>query len=276
MPKPSHPLTGTPLLLALALAAAPGFAAEMHTAPVSKPHARKPHVSTPHASKQPARQQASKQHASRHESEAHADQGTAAKGGHGPLADLRDVPASKEVVQLANWVSYTYDSGRRPFIIIDKKAAEMYVFDGWGRLWNHSPVLVGITVGDDSAPGVGSKRLSQLKASEKTTPAGRFEARPGKDNHGKDVVWIDYDAALSMHAIASVSASERREQRMATPTPSDNRISNGCINLPPRFFSGVVWPTVRKNGAIVYVLPETRSVARQFGAFDVSGNRSPA
>lgn len=230
----------TPLLLALALFAAPGFAAGKHAA----------HGKTEHAGKT-----------------------AAARESHGPLADLRNVHASKDVVQIANWVSYTYDSQHRPFIIIDKKAAQMYVFDGWGRLWSNSPVLVGMAAGDDSAPGVGSKRLSQLKASEKTTPAGRFEARPGKDTRGADVVWIDFDAALSMHALASVSASERRAERMATPDPGDNRISNGCINLPPKFFNGVLWPTVRKSGAVVYVLPETRTASQQFGAYDVTGDR---
>lgn len=240
----SRPSLATPLLLALALATAPCLAAGKHV-----PHAKKPH----------------------------AGKSASPKNSHGPLADLRNVRASKDVVHVANWVSYTYDSQRRPFVIIDKKAAQMYVFDGWGRLWSSSPVLVGMAVGDDSAPGVGSKRLSQLKASEKTTPAGRFMARPGKDNHGANVVWIDYDAALSMHAIASVSASERRAERMATPDPSDNRISNGCINLPPKFFSGVLWPTVRKSGAVVYVLPETRTPSQQFGSYDVSGDsRSPA
>jgi hypothetical protein len=230
------------MLLALALVAAPCFAAGTHAA-----HA-------PHAGKS-----------------------AAAKKSHGPLADLHDVPASKDVVQVANWVSYTYDSQRRPFVIIDKKAAKLYVFDGWGRLWSTSPVLVGMAVGDDSAPGVGSKRLSQLKESEKTTPAGRFVARPGKDNHGADVVWIDFDAALSLHAMASVSPSEHRADRMATPDPSDNRISNGCINVPQPFFSGVLWPTVRKNGAVVYVLPETRTPYEQFGAHDVSsGGAGPA
>lgn len=238
MPALSRPSLATPLLLALALVTAPCLAAGKHAA-----HDKKPHAS----------------------------QKAAAKKSHGPLADLGKVRASKEVVQVANWVSYTYDSGRKPFVIIDKEAAKMYVFDGWGRLWNSSPVLVGKAVGDDSAPGVGSKRLSQLEAHEKTTPAGRFEARPGKDNHGKDVVWIDFDAALSMHATASVSASERRAERMATPDPDDNRISNGCINVPPKFFSGVLWPTVRKAGAIVYVLPETRTPHQQFGAYDVGG-----
>jgi hypothetical protein len=243
MPALSRPVLATPLLLALALVTAPCFAAGKHAA-----HAKKPHES----------------------------KSAAAKDSHGPLADLRNTPASKEVVQVANWVSYTYDSKRKPFVIIDKKAAKMYVFDGWGKLWSTSPVLIGKAVGDDSAPGVGNKRLAQLKAHEKTTPAGRFEARPGKDKRGANVVWIDYDAALSMHAMASMSASERRAERMATPEPDDNRISNGCINLPARFFSGVLWPTVQKYGAVVYVLPETRTAHQQFGAYDVSdkGKRS--
>ena len=237
-----------PLVVAFALAAAPCGAATKHVEHGKKEHAKE------HASK--------------------AANGT---GQHGPLADLRNVQAGKDVVQLANWVSYTYDSQHRPFVIIDKKAAQAYVFDGWGRLWNSSPVLVGSAMGDDTAPGVGKKRLSQLKPSERTTPAGRFMARPGKDNHGANVVWIDYDAALSMHAIASVSPSERRAERMATPDPSDNRISNGCINLPPKFFNGVLWPTVRKSGAVVYVLPQTRTVQQQFGAYDVTGGgKSPA
>ena len=236
----SRPSLAAPLMLALALSVAPAFAAGKHAAYGKTAHDRK---------------------------------SAAAKESHGPLADLRNVRASKEVVQVANWVSYTYDSHRRPFVIVDKKAAHMYVFDGWGRLWSSSPVLVGMAVGDDSAPGVGSKRLSQLKASEKTTPAGRFEARAGKDTRGANVVWIDFDAALSMHALASVSASERRAERMATPDPGDNRISNGCINLPPKFFNGVLWPTMRKSGAIVYVLPETRTAFQQFGAYDVTADR---
>jgi len=243
MRTPCRPSLATPLLLALAVCAAPSFAAEKHAG---------------HGARQ------------------HAGKSAAAGKAHGPLADMRNVKASKDVVQVANWVSYTYDSKHRPFVIIDKPAAKLYVFDGWGRLWGTSPVLIGSAVGDDSAPGVGSKRLSQLKASEKTTPAGRFEARRGKDNHGANVVWIDYDAALSMHAIASVSASERRAERMATPDPGDNRISNGCINLPPKFFNGVLWPTVQKYGAVVYVLPETRTPHQQFGAYDVSGGKSPA
>lgn len=276
MPALSRSSFAAPLLLALALVTGPGFAAEKHAATATKPPASKSAAAKkPHGGKSAA---AKKSHAGKHAAakKSHAGKSAEADKSHGPLADMRNVRAAKEVVQVANWVSYTHDSGRRPFVIIDKKAAKMYVFDGWGKLWSTSPVLVGKAVGDDSAPGVGSKRLSQLKPHEKTTPAGRFEARPGKDNHGANVVWIDFDAALSMHAMASVSASERRAERMATKDPADNRISNGCINLPPKFFTGVLWPTVRKSGAVVYVLPETRTPEQQFGAYDVSGDRRSA
>ena len=284
LPRPS---LVTPLLVAIALVTGPSFAAAKQAEHGGKPHAsetttaRKPHGAKPHASKSAA---AKKHHPSKsaaarkaHGGKQHASKSAAPGEADGPRADLGKVRASKDVVQVANWVATAYNNEHRPFVIIDKKAAHMYVFDGWGRLWNHSPVLVGKAVGDDVAPGVGRKRLAQLKPHEKTTPAGRFEARTGKDSHGANVVWIDYDAALSMHATASVSASERRAERMATPTPSDNRISNGCINVPPKFFRDVLWPTVRKAGAVVYVLPETRTPYQQFSGRYASGDaKSPA
>lgn len=271
----SRPSLVTPLLVALALVTAPCFAAAKQAEHGGKPHAsktasgKKPHGGKHHASRSTAGKKP-------HEGKQHASKSSAPGQADGPQAELGKVRASKDVVQVANWVTAAYNNQHRPFVIIDKKAAHMYVFDGWGRLWNHSPVLVGKAKGDDVAPGVGRKRLAQLKPDEKTTPAGRFEARTGKDSHGANVVWIDYEAALSMHATASVSASERRAERMATPTPSDNRISNGCINVPPRFFRNVLWPTVRKAGAVVYVLPETRTPYEQFSRDGGGDGKSPA
>jgi hypothetical protein len=258
-----------PLLLGLACLAGPSWGADPHPEQAKK--AQPSHAKKTPASKSSARHA----HAGKGESKGRG-KSTAPRGAAGPLADLRDAKAGKDVVQVANWVSSTYDSGRKPFVIIDKKAAHAYVIDGWGRLWSSTPVLVGSAKGDDAAPGVGAKRLAQLKPDERTTSAGRFVARRGKDTRGANVVWIDYDAALSMHALASVSASERRAERLATPDPSDNRISTGCINFPPKFFTHVLWPPVSKIGVVVYVLPETRSVEQQFGAYDVTRARARA
>jgi hypothetical protein len=90
------------------------------------------------------------------------------------------------------------------------------------------------------------------------------------------VVWVDYDAAVSMHRIRPTVAAERRLERMASPTVADNRISFGCINLPVRFYEDVLFPAVKRHGAIVYVLPETKSPQQQFGSFDVESGRELA
>ncbi|MCG2594401.1 hypothetical protein LZ009_16615 [Ramlibacter sp. XY19] len=188
----------------------------------------------------------------------------------GPLADFGAVTPSADVKHVANWVSYTHNAGNRAFVLVDKKSAQVYVFDPKGKLVSNStsPVLLGLAPGDAVHP-VGNKPISKLKEEEKNTPAGKFLAQPGKNNHGANIIWIDYKNSLSMHSMHSVSAAERRGDRMATPDPEDNKISNGCINVPPKFYSSVVWPTVRKYGAYVYVLPETRTPQQQFGSFDV-------
>jgi hypothetical protein len=188
----------------------------------------------------------------------------------GPLAEFGKESASPDVVHVANWVSYTHNNGKKAFVLIDKKQAQMYVFDPQGKLKSHSPILLGKAVGDDSAPGIGDKPLSQIKENEKTTPAGRFLAQPGRNTHGDDIIWIDYKAAVSMHRLRKVSEQEHRAERMATPDASDNRISCGCVNVPPAFFDSTLKPTVVKQGAYVYVLPETMTPQQKFGSFDVA------
>ena len=129
--------------------------------------------------------------------------------------------------------------------------------------------MLGAAIGDESVPGIGEKPLSQVKPEEKTTPAGRFIAEPGTNLSGEDIVWVSYDLAVSMHRVRPTVKSERRLERLASPTPDDNRISFGCINLPPRFYEQVLSPTVHQYGAVIYVLPETRSPGEVFGAYDV-------
>lgn len=194
----------------------------------------------------------------------------------GPLADFGKAEAPADVVQVANWVSYTRNAKKKAFVLIDKKNARMYVFDPKGKLKDDAPVLLGSAVGDTSAPGIGSKPLSQIKEDEKTTPAGRFLALPGKNNHGEDIIWIDYNAAVSMHRIRKVKEEERRFERMATPESDDNRISNGCVNVPRDYYNKVLNPTVRKYGAYVYVLPETKTPQQLFGSLDVPAAKDKA
>jgi hypothetical protein len=80
---------------------------------------------------------------------------------------------------------------------------------------------------------------------------------------------VDYDGAVSMHPVVTSKPEERRLQRLGTPTPLDNRISYGCINVPAKFFDNVVRPAFAGTYGIVYVLPETRSAREVFKSYDV-------
>ena len=124
------------------------------------------------------------------------------------------------------------DAAGLPFLIVDKTAARVYAFDGQGRFVGDSAVLLGSARGDDSVPGIGDRPLAKILPEERTTPAGRFDAELGENNHGEDILWVDYDNAVSMHRVRAVKASEQRLQRLASPTAADNRISYGCINVP--------------------------------------------
>jgi hypothetical protein len=186
------------------------------------------------------------------------------------LADFHGEDPSPDARLLANWVLTTRNNGARSFILVDKKDARVYVFSPQGALQDSAPALLGAARGDDSYPGIGDKPLSQVRPEEKTTPAGRFVAELGQNAGGEDVVWVDYDAAVSMHRVRPLVARERRLERLATLTTDDNRISFGCINLPVRFYEDVVHPAVTKYGAVIYVLPDVKTVRQVFGAFDVT------
>lgn len=188
----------------------------------------------------------------------------------GRLADFGDETPSGDALHVANWAFFTGDNQGKSVVLLDKKAARVYTFEPTGRLVAATPALLGSAIGDDSAPGIGDKPLAQIRPEEKTTHAGRFEAQPGVNTDGEDVIWIDYDAALSMHRVRPTVAAERRLERLATPTEEDNRISFGCVNLPVHFYEQVLSPAVKKDGAVVYVLPETRTPQEVFGSWDVT------
>ena len=185
------------------------------------------------------------------------------------LATFGKSKPTDAVRQVANWSVYSGDHQKMAFVIVDKKDARVWVFSPDGHLVANSPALLGAAIGDDSVPGIGDKPLSQVRPEEKTTPAGRFIAEPGNNLSGEDVVWVSYDLAVSMHRVRPIVKAERRLERLASPTPDDNRISFGCINLPPAFYEKVLSPAVNTYGAVVYVLPETRSAAEVLGAYDV-------
>lgn len=170
---------------------------------------------------------------------------------------------------MADWVVDSGDNKKLPFLIIDKVQARVFVFDSQGQLRGAAPALLGLAVGDESVPGIGERPLSTIRPQERTTPAGRFVASLDRNLHGEEILWVDYATAISLHRVVTSQPKERRAQRLATPTPLDNRISYGCINVPVKFYENVVSPAFTGTDGIVYVLPETRPAREFFGAYDV-------
>lgn len=185
-----------------------------------------------------------------------------------PGPDFSGHAASVDVRLVAGWIAGAADNQQLPFALLDKRDARLFVFDGRGRIIGSSPVLLGAAVGDDSIAGIGNRAIASVRPEERTTPAGRFVSAPGKNATGEQVVWVDYDAAVSMHRVRPVDPKERRLERLASPDPAQRRISYGCINVPIAFFDSVVWPVLGAGRGIVYVLPEARDTRQVFAGLD--------
>ena len=166
--------------------------------------------------------------------------------------------ASSEAREKAEWVVDSGDNQTMPFVIVDKKDAKVFVFDADGHLRGAAPALLGLAIGDKAVPGIGKRKLSSIRPEERTTPAGRFVASMDRNIKGREIIWVDYDGAVSLHPVVTANRLERRVERLATPTPLDNRISYGCINVPAKFFNNVVRPAFTGTNGIVYVLPESK------------------
>lgn len=187
-----------------------------------------------------------------------------------PAASLDLLPSGQDVadtvVELAGWIVATHDSEGYPFAIMDKGAAQVLVFDGNGKLRGAAPALFGSAVGDHIAPGVAGLALREIPGRDRTTPAGRFVGGFGPSVDAGRVLWVDYDSAVSIHPTATGVPSERRVERLESPTPDDNRISHGCINVAPAFYEQVLTP-VFDQGGVFYILPDVKPLAEVFPEF---------
>ncbi len=181
------------------------------------------------------------------------------------IVDFKQQTFSPEVKYVANWVAESHDNQRLPFVIIDKINAKVFVFDAGGHLLGVDAALLGMGRGDRYDAGASNQKISSVKPADRITPAGRFIVSLQRDNHGKEILLIDYDASIAMHPVVKGTPAERRAERLNSATAQDNRISYGCINVPVRFYQEIVSPTFTKTNGIVYILPEASSANKMFG-----------
>ena len=180
------------------------------------------------------------------------------------LSALEKVEASDDARYVEHWIHEKGDDHGRPFVIVDKKAARIYVFGAGGKLVGESSTMLGQSHGDIPVPGAGQKDPSRLLPYERKTPAGRFESLPGKNLHGEPVVWVDYDTGIAIHRVRPGISQMQRDASLATEDPNNKRLSLGCVVVPENFFWSVVLPTMGHVRGTVYVLPEDGPVQAMF------------
>jgi hypothetical protein len=185
-------------------------------------------------------------------------------------ADFAAQSASRDTRRMADWVVGAGDNAGMPFVIIDKVAAKVFVFDSHGHLTGAAPVLLGLARGDDVAAGIGERKLADIGPRDRITPAGRFVASLGQDLGEKDVLWVDYNSGLALHRVITTNPKERRLQRLASPSPLERRISYGCINVPAAFYDAIIDPAFARTSGVVYILPEVRPIGQVFASLNRS------
>lgn len=165
------------------------------------------------------------------------------------------------------------DAAGKAFGVIDKPRATLWIFDAQGRLLDRSPVLVGQARGDVAPADIGTRPLNKIRPHEKITSSGRFVTEGGRNLSGEDIVWLDYDSAMSLHRVRNVPG-ENRAKRLATEDVADNRISFGCVNIPADFYDRHIKPLFGIRPGVVYVLPESKTLSEVF-PFAVDEHKRP-
>jgi hypothetical protein len=172
--------------------------------------------------------------------------------------------ASSEVLATLQWVAASKDNAGLPFIVVDKTNARIYAFNPAAQLKATAPILLGMGVGDvalvpQDAP------MSAMPPQKRITPAGRYVSHLVRDVHNKVVLLVDGPNLITIHIVAKGTPAQRRAERLASLASDDNRISFGCINVPPAFFTDVVDPDFRPGKGVVYILPEKTTAGQLFG-----------
>jgi len=82
------------------------------------------------------------------------------------------------------------------------------------------------------------------------------------------VVWADYASAFAIHRVRPGRSHALRTSRLGTASPADNRVSDGCVVVPPKFYEQVVQKVMGSVRSVTYVLPEKRSAAEFVAALE--------
>lgn len=118
-----------------------------------------------------------------------------------------------------------------------------------------APALYGKTLADST----GDINLFPI------TPAGEFYVRKAYSTHLKSNITAFLESESSVLAIHPVwlgNPKQQRLHRLQTNTANDNRITNGCINVPEQFYNDRI-KTLNDRTRLV-ILPEHETLVIDF------------
>ena len=185
-------------------------------------------------------------------------------------SEVRAVVPAAAKAKMSEAAQVTYSAvapiakaANKAFMITDKAGGMLHVFHADGSLLVQDVALVGKDVGD------------KLEGAKKITPAGQYDLHlvPDAEYTGGFVYHMggavrEDGLTVAVHAVYTGEASEKRPERLATPTPKDNRISWGCINVNNSTMVDTLLPAKAEiNGSLIFVMPEnSEDIAKFFPA----------
>ena len=161
---------------------------------------------------------------------------------------------SAEAVKVYESMAPAAKESGKGFMIADKPAGRLHVFDADGNLIAQDTALYGRDYGD------------VLQGEKRVTPAGKYTLKVASSPYagGKAFELVESehrigntDYVIAVHAAWLGDKTEKRDERLATAAISDKRISYGCINTKHETFLNKLMPNADKlNGGMVFVIPD--------------------
>lgn len=138
-------------------------------------------------------------------------------------------------------------------IIADKSNGKIFVYNPTNQLVISSPALFGKEISDEYSISDYNKGGHP----KNVTPAGEFRSRKYISHKLNEPVTAFIEGTktfVAIHPIWLGNPEQQREERMNSLSVEDNRITNGCINVPEDFYFAVL--DKLRNGTKVIVLSE--------------------
>lgn len=153
---------------------------------------------------------------------------------------------------------YLYASSKieGSYVIVDKPSATLYMIGADKKLIGQMPVLLGQTKGE--TPNMSDPESDT--AVQATTPAGKYTMGTiiGEEDlityKGKVFSLCGSDA-LALH-ITYPPEKEKRTEALNTPTPEDNRLSWGCLNISEEMWAKYIEGNIENRGTYMFITPD--------------------